>query len=865
MYYSGKFYYAKEFSSFTSTPIRFSSDGTKFYISVSNGIGYSRIHQYNMTVPWDISTASYSRSSEYFTSSAGSYGFGGFFIGNNGFNLYIIFNNENLRQYTLTTAWDISTAVYANKQTTLTEIPGTGRGFIIDPTGTYLMIIDDSSSNLIRKYTLSTPWDISVVNQTGSTTISTYTSVPYDVYFKPDGLKFYFIGNRIIHEFTVNTAWELTPSTYISSTTPYYTIQNLVFSSDGTKVFFNGPGPLNMGMRSIESFDLTTPWDISRISNRKSLTTGTSVTKIAFSTNGDYVFYTDGTFAYRIPLSTPWDLNSAGASSPSKYTGSTSITSFAFSSDGTKIYLGPFSDSIRQYTLGAPWDLTTFLNLESFFYFQDLEISDHIAFSPDGTSLFISGYSINTSTSRTILQYKLSTPWDISTASFSRNGNRSVPLLSRNTLVEGPINPLSTRLNSTSDIFYKELDAGGAVLMICNAGEVLAYYYDASNTQNIENPYGARSVIFSAQLSDIRGIDFSQDGLKMFLAGNEKIFEYSLSQAFNTSTATYTGNNVTFSGINFNSIRFSSDGTKLFAGSGSDTIREYSLSTPWSITSVNTTPINSLSATSSPIGSTLTGISFSADGRQLLVCGESSQKIVKYNLPTSWTLSGASLNIYNITTSAFLEQSEPSGIALSSDGRNIFVLRNSEIRYVYRIELSTPYDLSTSTPTDVLSGGYVKYFNNSDLNIPRAFDINKSDGTSFYVTDGNIIRQYTLENPYNFGKIYTQHFALGTYSAATFSYLTLLEINVTIDFSTAGREYVLEALDDPETFSIVTLPPTAIQNTVGSTGNITFVSRDSAPLSTDPGVVGQAYIDDYYFYIYTGTTTGWKRTPVYLI
>ncbi len=87
-----------------------------------------------------------------------------------------------------------------------------------------------------------------------------------------------------------------------------------------------------------------------------------------------------------------------------------------FSPDGTRMYLGDTNSNphyIAMWTLSTPWDLSTAT------YTNNVGLSTgdfifSIRFKPDGTLMLISLYS-----SRIVQSYTLSTPWDVSTASYA--------------------------------------------------------------------------------------------------------------------------------------------------------------------------------------------------------------------------------------------------------------------------------------------------------------------------------------------------------------------------------------------------------------------------------------------------------------
>ena len=86
----------------------------------------------------------------------------------------------------------------------------------------------------------------------------------------------------------------------------------------------------------------------------------------------------------------------------------------------------------------------------------------------------------------------------------------------------------------------------------------------------------------AAPIGSPEDIAFKSDGTKMYVVGSaeDKVFQYSLSTAWNLSTASY--DSVSFSVAGQDSaptgLAFKSNGTRMYVvGNGSDTIYQYSL------------------------------------------------------------------------------------------------------------------------------------------------------------------------------------------------------------------------------------------------------------------------------------------------
>ena len=77
--------------------------------------------------------------------------------------------------------------------------------FYIKSDGTKLFL-SGTSSDTIYQYSMSTAWDISTASYTQNFSVSTQDSDPEGVFFKPDGTKMYIVGaSQAVNEYDVGT------------------------------------------------------------------------------------------------------------------------------------------------------------------------------------------------------------------------------------------------------------------------------------------------------------------------------------------------------------------------------------------------------------------------------------------------------------------------------------------------------------------------------------------------------------------------------------------------------------------------------------------------------------------------------------
>ncbi len=115
-------------------------------------------------------------------------------------------------------------------------------------------------------------------------------------------------------------------------------------------------------------------------------------------------------------LTTPWDLTTANfinkveIRDPLDPSNWATTAAFCLSPDGQNLYYQA-NRSIYQFYLSTPWDITTMYFSGNSFYTEQYPIQ--IGFNPNGTKMYLYGQFPAVYINR-FLEYTLSTPWDIS-------------------------------------------------------------------------------------------------------------------------------------------------------------------------------------------------------------------------------------------------------------------------------------------------------------------------------------------------------------------------------------------------------------------------------------------------------------------
>ncbi|MBO6759652.1 MAG: PKD domain-containing protein, partial [Roseivirga sp.] len=242
--------------------------------------------------------------------------------------------------------------------------------------------------------------------------------------------------------------------------------------------------------------------------------------------------------------------------------------SMAFNLDGTKLYvMGSSGDDINEYNLSVAYDITSAVyagDAERFSVAAEETVPRSFAFNNDGSKMFVMG-----TIGDDVNEYNLSTAFDVSTAVFAGNAERF-------SVAAQETNPTSLTFNHDGTKMYVAGSDNDAVNEY-----ILSEAFDVSSAT-----YSKRLLVGTQELFP-QSIVFVNNGLNLLLMGSsgDDINQYTLTTAFDLSTATFAGNAARFSVASQdgqpNSVTFSSDGTKMFVlGFEGKDINEYSLAAP---------------------------------------------------------------------------------------------------------------------------------------------------------------------------------------------------------------------------------------------------------------------------------------------
>jgi len=403
-----------------ATGLAFKSDGTKMYIIGAVG---DDVNEYGLSTAWDISSASYNQN---FSVSAKDTAPQDVAFSENGSTFYITGASDSIHSYNMSSAWDVSTAAFQSTISVSSQ-DASPNGLFVAPDGLSIFIVG-SITDAVYRYTMTTAFDLSTASYSGSSFgVSSQEGSASALYFKPDGSKMYVVGtsNNTIYQYsTVASSWtdpDLANASYDSvsfSVSGQESIPiGLFFKPDGTKMYVSGPSS-----DAVYQYSLSTAWNLSTASyDSVSFSVSSqdlSAASIYFKSDGTKMYlagYT-GDSVYQYTLSTAWDLSTASYDSVSFSVASQATTPFSliFKPDGTKMFLTDgTSDAVKEYSLSTAWDIST-ASYQASFGVGSQEANPYgLESNPDGTKMYIVGIANDT-----VYEYDLSTAWDITTASY---------------------------------------------------------------------------------------------------------------------------------------------------------------------------------------------------------------------------------------------------------------------------------------------------------------------------------------------------------------------------------------------------------------------------------------------------------------
>jgi sugar lactone lactonase YvrE len=787
----------------TPEALTFNNDGTKMYITGDTG---NAVYEYSLSASFDISSASYTQS---FSVAGQESQPQGVVFNTDGTKMFITGGSgDDVNEYDLSVAFDISTAVYSqNFSVAAQDI--TPRDLAFNNDGTKMFIVGDAGND-VNEYDLSSGFDVSTASYSQNFSISAQETSPHGIAFNNNGTKMFIVGKTgdDVNEYALSTGFDVSSASYsqnFSIAAQETDPTGIAFNADGTKMFIVGhtgdsvyeyylTPSLELGTGSFASSDIGKTVEANSGKFVLTNTDGrcaetTQPTSYAQVASGDWEMYgviynpVDG------------DLELSGVADPNLYFDITTAIyeqSFSvadqettpmdvvFNNDGTKLFVVGYDENIVfEYSLSIAFDISTAFFVDSFSVSAQDIFPTGLAFSTDGTKMFVVGNENDK-----VYEYDLSTGFDVSSAVYSQDFSVSAQ------------DTVPTGIAFNND--------GSKMFIVGFTGDDVNEY-DLSTGFDISSAVYSQNFSVAAQETAPSGMAFNNNGTKMFITGatGDAVYEYKLETGFDVSTAYFVDSfSVASQDTAPTGIAFNNDGSKMYiVGNDNNSVYQYaigqayptgyqSVHTTASIDSTYWTDINSMTADQNA-GTGNIYYAISTDDRTtwtVIDNTDGERDIVRNNAGTwqynsnsayasetwvngstnnelatlSQSMEGASrgatydisLATFEKTFSVVNQETSPEGIAFNTDGTKMFVVGTTGDD-VNEYSLSIAFDISTAVYSQNFSVA-------AQETNPRGLTFN-NDGTKMFIvgTSGDDVNEYDLSVGFDISSaVYSQNFSV---------------------------------------------------------------------------------------------------------
>lgn len=226
------------------TGIRFSPDGTKMFVIGSEN---NKVYQYNLSIPWNILSATYSNISlDVSTQDTNPVGLE---FSTDGTLLYVVGAETNtIYRYGLLTSWSLTGAVHDTNKVEI-SIDNQIKTVRFSSDGGIMFVLG-VQDNKIYQYLLPIKWDISSsIYLSIRLDFSNENTNMRDFTFKPDGTRILMLGgnlnndlfNNTIYEYNLTTEWNLFTASYSNVSTDFSSQINdptgFILNDNGTNMY----------------------------------------------------------------------------------------------------------------------------------------------------------------------------------------------------------------------------------------------------------------------------------------------------------------------------------------------------------------------------------------------------------------------------------------------------------------------------------------------------------------------------------------------------------------------------------------------------------------------------------------------------
>ena len=452
-------------------------------------------------------------------------------------------------------------------------------GMSFNDDGSMLYVISLTNDE-VDQYTLSTPYVVtSGVSNAGAISLGSTTN-PSGITFNKDGSKMFISANvgsgstvGRVNQYDLSVPFNVTSAVF----DVFYTVNtqvnrpnSLAFNKDGTKMYVLGILSDEVHQYNLaNAFDLNAGVTYDNVSFSLASET-TSTEDIIWGPDGGIMYMVGGSNVYQYQLNSVDDL-AAGATLQGTFElQSTGGKGIAFSADGTTLVEVAQDAILHQYELTENGFSESANNLGAVDGFLRIRLTNDVftsaggSFTP-GSQYTVSGVPAGLTPNLTISQTGTSATLTLSGMADDHQDSDDEPDL------VFTFDDAAFSVSSAADVINASSTPSGTGIDFDDNNPSIAYgnRFDFS----VDLPV-ASGITFdiSSQDTDPLGLTFNPGGTKMYMLGvaNDEIYQYSLSSAFDITTATFDGSpfDISATGGTSSDVIFNNTGSKMYVLGG---------------------------------------------------------------------------------------------------------------------------------------------------------------------------------------------------------------------------------------------------------------------------------------------------------
>ena len=685
--------------------LAFNNTGTKVYVTDRST---RDVTEYTLTNPYDLTSGVLSPSVTFSFTTAPSYlAPYGIAFNNDGSKMYIPHRYGGIVEYALSTPFDVSTSVYTFKDT-VTDTQDDPNECVFSTDGTKLYMVGATSPSSVFEYSLSTAFDIGTLSYTGNSfSLSGEFNIAQAIDFNSDGSKMFISGatatgsNDNVVEYSLSSPFDFSTAPVYKSganlVTPNNNQNGIRIHPDGDRLY-----TIDHTDETIREFTFNTANFVETSANA-----GAVQDSLVIVLKNDTFQDIDNDNL----LDTTTEVFIANVSP-----GLTPV--LKLTDNDTRLVLTFSGNALDHENVNDVADLVV--------TFTNLAFVNNAAADVCNSNLYSTGMGIDyideICTDIVNDTLSISVPGGTSDTNrivFAIPGRGDSLAIISSTTTFGTSSLIE---DDTAFVYSAITDCG-----VIGTDTIIIYAYSPLGTN-----CDTLTVFATIAAIPCPCLTYFQPG-----AGD-------LDSLITTANASF---NVTTQVPATSGVVFNNDGTKVYVSDRSTRdVTEFSLTIPYDLTSAVLTPNVTFSFTTAPSYLAPYGITFSTDGSKMYVTHRYGG-IVEYTLSTPYDISTSVYSFKDTVTST--QDNRPYECAFSNDGTKMYVSGSTSPSSIYEYNLSTPYDIRTASYTsnslDI----------SSELNYGAGIDFN-ADGTKLYISgnpllasDDNIV-EYTLSAPFDF-------------------------------------------------------------------------------------------------------------------